>query len=116
MFVQLTSLIHVAVLTNLSIPDVGTVWSLKHKAVIGVERRGLLFHLHSPGVKLVGASDVKQPGSIDVIAVLIYSVLEATSSSSRVNHHLPLEHQQEVVRLLILNHPYLDRGSTIFVV
>ena len=92
----------------LSIPNVGTVRSLKYKTVIGVEKRGLLFHLYCSSVELVGTSHVEQPGSINIIAVLVYSVLEATSPSSGVHHHLPLEHQQEVVRFLVLNHSHLN--------
>ena len=92
----------------LSIPDVGIVWSFKHKAVIGVEKGSLLFHLHCSSVEFIGTPHVEQSGSIDIIAVLVYSVLEATSPSSRVHHHLPLEHQQEVVRLLVLNHSHLN--------
>ena len=96
----------------LSIPDVGTGWSLEHKAVIGVERRGLLFHLHSPGVKLIGAPYLEQPGSINVIAICVCSVLEGTGFSSRVQNHLALEYQQEVIWFLVLHHTHLHCTPT----
>ena len=105
-----------AVDTNLSIPDVGTGRCLEYKAVIGVERRGCLWHLHSPAVKVIGTSHVEQPGSIDVVAVSIRSILEATGFPSRVHHHFALEHKQEMIWLLILHNTHLHCTPTKLVI
>lgn len=79
--------------THLAIPDVCSIWSLKNKAVVGVETRGLFFNLNCTCVKLIGTSYMEQTCSIYIIAVCIKPVLERTSATTRVDHHTPLEHQ-----------------------
>ena len=96
------------VVLYLSIPDVSAGRCLQYKAVVGVERRGLLFNLHSSGVKLICTSYMEQPRPVHIVAVLVNTVLEAASPSSRVYNHLAFEDQQEVIWLLVLHHTHLN--------
>lgn len=100
----------------LAIPDVGGLGSLQDKAVVGIEARGLLFHLNSSCIKLVGATHVEEPCAIHIVGILVVPVLEPTCPASGVNYHTSLEYQEEVVRFLALHHTYLYRGTTILVV
>ena len=102
--------------THLAIPDVGGLGCLQDKAVIGVKAQCLLFHLYCSRVKLVCASHVEQTCSVDIVAILVKPVLKPACPATGMNHHAPLEHQEEVVRLLALDDPYLDRGTAILVV
>ena len=103
---------NISFVTYLSIPDVSACWCFQYKAVIGVERRGLLFHLHSSGVKLICAPYMEQPCPVHIVAVLLSTVLEATCFASRVEDHFALKHQQEVIWLLVLHHTHLNSTST----
>lgn len=109
----MTSLLHHS---HLAIPDICAGRCLKYKAVIGVERGRDLFYLYSPSVQFISPTDMKQSCTINIIAVGISTILETTGFATRMDDHLALEDQEEMIRFLVLNHSNLNRGSPKFVI
>ncbi len=59
---------------------------------------------------------MEQTCSINIIGVLGSSVLEGTGLSSGVDDKTLLEHEEEMIRFLVLDHPHLNRGTAILVI
>lgn len=134
----------ISIRAYLAIPDVRLCGRLQHKAVVGVEGRSRLLHLHCAGVQGGGALDLEQAGAVHIVGVTVKAVLEARGPSTldmtgrntrgatgdtsvatavwgcshthSMDDHLPPEDLQKVLRLLVLDHAHLDRCPTVLVV